>query len=276
MSEEKRMVANTGYEVKLSLRLGDREFLLAENMNDPEGKHYMKAEYRDNGLIGEYDRIVYGGDYLAVMDECIGAAVQKIAALRREFEKADYRAKPIAADECFPHDRGRDIRGKVVAIKAEALRPEYRRGDVQLVVVTGGNGARANPGGNAVYCYHLNDGKHARFERYDVLGEIKVPPDWAKERLAAIKEEREAKEAPAPETNAGYTITESVRAGKTLFVLGEAPNENAYVTWQRYEGRECYDHGHYFDNREAAVADLHKRAAVAERNFGRESPDDAR
>jgi hypothetical protein len=81
----------------------------------------------------------------------------------------------------------------------------------------------------------------------------------AKERLAEIQAEREAEMKPEPETNAGYTITERATVGKTLFVLGERPDGNC-VTWQRYEGRECYDHGHYFESREKAAADLRRRA----------------
>jgi hypothetical protein len=262
----KRTVSDTGYEVIHAVEFGDREMLVAVNMNDPDGRFYMKAEYRDNGLIGEYSRIVYSSNYLAVMEEFIGAIDQKIIALRNGFEKADYQAAPITVEDCLPHDCDWDLRGEIVAIKAEALRPEYRRGDVQLVEVKGGNGALPNPRGSSVYCCHLSDGEHARFERRHILGVIKELPDWAKERLAAIKAEREA-EAPEPETNAGYTITERITAGGTLFVLGEAPNQR-YVTWQRAEGHEGYDHGHYFDNRERAAADLHKRAALEEQTFG--------
>jgi len=42
------------------------------------------------------------------------------------------------------------------------------------VLVDGGNGSKANPIGRAVYCYHLNDGKHTRFERSDVQGEVRL------------------------------------------------------------------------------------------------------
>ena len=41
----------------------------------------------------------------------------------------------------------------------------------------------------------LADGKHARWERYDVLGVIKPEkmPDWAKKAVAAIKKQEKAK-----------------------------------------------------------------------------------
>jgi hypothetical protein len=220
------------------------------------------------------------------LEEFIGAVDQEIVALRGEFDKADYQSKPITADKCHPHDYGQNLVGKVVAIKPEALRPEYRRGDVQLVLVDGGFGANGNARGSAVFCYHLNDGKHTRFERHDILGEIKELPDWAKERLAATEAEREAKQNPpqadAPEVVAGYTILERVGVGDKTFVLGHNPgNPSApYVTWQSVNGREGYDIGHYLTTREKAIRDLRARADKERYNQGsdraKRSRDDAR
>ncbi|MDR1320298.1 MAG: hypothetical protein LBK56_02580 [Gracilibacteraceae bacterium] len=279
MSEqkEKRMIADTGYEVKQAIHLGDREILLAENMDEPDGQFYMKAEYTDNGLIGQYDRIICSPTYLAIMEEFIGSVDRQIVALRSDFEKTDYRAKPIIAAECHPHDYGQSLVGKVVAIKADVLRPEFRRGDVQMVLVDGGFGAGGGARGSAVFCYHLSDGKHTRFERSDVLGVVKELPDWAKERVAAIKAEREAARQPtpaAPEIMAGYTILERVKVGDKTFVLGENPNAvSPFVTWQHLEGREGYDLGNYFQSRERAMADLKRRA---ERERSGRAPDKAR
>ena len=54
--------------------------------------------------------------------------------------------------------------------------------------VTGGFGASANARGSAVFCKNLYDGKNTRYERMDVLGEVKPErmPDWAKEKAAAF------------------------------------------------------------------------------------------
>ncbi len=265
-NNEKRMVADTGYEVKQAIHLGDREIILAENMNEPEGVFYMKAEYTENGIVGQYDRIIYSSTYLAIMEEFIGGVTRQVEALRKELPS--FAPMPVTADYCHPHDYSEDLNGKVVAIKASALRAEYRRADVQLVYVTGGNGARGNARGQAVYCFHLGDGKQTRFERYDVLGVVKELPEWAQERLSILQAEREAKKAPAVEVVSGYTITERIQVGKKTFVLGE--NKNAgdkFVTWQHMEGRTGYDIGHYFGSREKALADLHKRADTERENL---------
>ena len=64
------------------------------------------------------------------------------------------------------------------------LRSEYQRADRQLYLVTGGFGASANSRGSAVFCKNLHTGEHTRFERRDVLGEVKPErlPDWAKKK----------------------------------------------------------------------------------------------
>jgi hypothetical protein len=246
-------------------------------MIEPDGRFYLKAEYTDNGLVVQYDRIIYSSSYLAVVEEFIGAIEQKIVALRSEFEKTDYRSEPITAAECYPHDYGENLVGEVVAIKADALRPEFRRGDVQMVLVGGGFGANGNSRGSAVFCYHLNNGKPTRFERHDVLGEIKELPDWAKERVVAIEAERDAARRPtpaAPEVVVGYTIAERISVGDMLFVLGENPRAvSPFVTWQHLEGHTGYDRGHYFQSREKAMADLKRRA---ENERGNQAPDRAK
>ncbi len=260
------MVADTGYEVRQSIKIGNREILMAENLKAEDGNFYMKAEYTENGLIGEYSQVLVDSNYLEIMWEFTKGLHGQIEKVASEIGKVAYQSEPITAKDCHPNDYSQGIVGKVVAIKAEALRPEYRRGDMQLVLVNGGNGANANAHGTAVFCTHLNDGSRTRFKRYDVQGEIKELPAWAAARLDAINAEREAAKQPAPEsapkeTVAGYTISERVKVGKKTFVLGNNPKAvSPFVTWQQLEGRSGYDLGHYFSDRDRALADLHTRA----------------
>ncbi len=53
----------------------------------------------------------------------------------------------------------------------------------------------ANARGSAVFCRNLYDGKDTRYERMDVLGEVKPErmPDWAKEKAAAISRKHKTK-----------------------------------------------------------------------------------
>ena len=79
-------------------------------------------------------------------------------------------------------------------INSEPKRYEYQHPAYQLVLADGGNGATGGRG-NAVFGTCLATGERARWERYDVLGEIKPEcmPQWAKEALAKIKEQQKEK-----------------------------------------------------------------------------------
>ena len=126
------------------------------------------------------------------MQEFTDRVGKQIEAMKSEINQTKTPCEVFTAEHCYPNDYSKSIDGKVVAIKAGILRPEYRRGEVQIVLVNGGNGARANAHGRAVFCYHLNDGKHTRFDRHDVRGEVKPEfiPKWAAEKVAEIQAEK--------------------------------------------------------------------------------------
>jgi len=187
----KRMIANTGYEATNAIRIGAREIITALNPNAPDGNSYMYAEYSRHGIIAQYNNVTCSADYLTIMRQFAQGIEQQINTVETEIANTNQQAEPITADQCHPHDYAQSLVNQVVAIKASALLPEYRRGDVQLVYVMHGNGAQANPNGNALYCTHLSNGEQARFERYDVQGIIKEIPSWAQDRLAAIHAERD-------------------------------------------------------------------------------------
>lgn len=90
--------------------------------------------------------------------------------------------------------------GKVVAINVGVNRYEYRYSAYQLVLVDGGYGARGDRGQTAFRTPFV-DGKHTRWERYDVLDEIKPRkmPDWAREVLSKIKEQEKTKKTESRE-----------------------------------------------------------------------------
>lgn len=108
----------------------------------------------------------------------------------------------ITAEQCIPDDYKKDIDGKVIVIRSDVLRREYQTADKQLWLCRGGFGSHANSRGSACFCVNLYSGKESRWERRDVLGEMKELPDWAKERLAAIQAEQAQKEKKTAERGA--------------------------------------------------------------------------
>jgi len=259
--ENPRIIADTGYEVTNAIRIGGREIITAVNQDASDGNIYMVAEYVERGIFSEYSNVIYNADYLSTMRQFAQGIERQIDAVETELANTNQQAEPITADQCHPHDYSQNLVNQVITIKASSLLPEYSRGDVQLVYVTGGNGAQGGARGTAVFCTHLSNGEDTRFERYDVQGIIKEIPAWAQERLAAIQAERAPKDAPASEVVSGYTIIKRIDIGDKHFVLGEnteAPS--SYVTWQGMKGRKGYDLGHYFTDRDRAERDLQKRA----------------
>ena len=188
-----RMVSDTGYEVKHAIHIGDKEIIFAEDKSAENGMCWFVGNYTSNDILGQYADCEVSDDYLEAMQEFNGRVAVQIESVKSEMEQSKTPCEVFTAEHCYPNDRSQSIDGKIVAIKADTFRPEYRRGDVQLILVSGGNGAKGNSRGNAVFCYHLNDGKHTRFERYHVQGEVKPEhlPKWAKDKAAEILAEKE-------------------------------------------------------------------------------------
>lgn len=189
---EKRMAGS--YEITHAVRIGGKEVVLGVDDNNTEP--YFCAFYTANELLYEYSECMVGDSYAEMM-ELFGRRIQEQAGkVLAEQEKTTVPLEPFTAADCFPNDYAESIEGKIVAVKAGALAPEYRTADRQLVYVTGGNGFRANARGNACFCINLYSGRHTRCERYDIQGEVRPDrlPEWAAERLVAVQKEQAKKE----------------------------------------------------------------------------------
>lgn len=188
---EKRMAKN--YEITQAVRIGGKEVVLG--VDESSSKPYFCAFYTANELFCQYDDCMVGDNYAELM-KLFGQRIQEQAEkVLAEQEQTTVSLAPIAAENCYSNDYSKSIERKVVAVKTSALAPEYRTANHQLVYVTGGFGAQANARGNACFCINLYSGKHIRWERYDIQGEVKseMMPQWAKKRLAEIQQQEQAK-----------------------------------------------------------------------------------
>ena len=188
---EKRMAEN--YEITQAVRIGGKEVVFG--VDETNAEPYFCAFYTANELFYEYSDCMVG-DNFAEMMKLFGERIQQQAGkVLAEQEQASVPLAPLTPGDCFPNSYDECIEGKIVAVKTSALAPEYRTANHQLVYVTGGNGAQANARGNACFCINLYSGRHIRWERYDIQGEIKPEklPGWAKERLSGILQQEQAK-----------------------------------------------------------------------------------
>ncbi len=169
-NEEKRMISS--YEVIQSIHIGKKEVVFG--IDEKEKYPFLVCDCTyDNPLSAEWVTDAVGSDdYLEAMQIFTDRVQEQIGLVRAEQEQFKFDMTPFTIDDCIPDNKNDSIVGKVVAINAEVNRYEYRHSAYQLVLVDGGHGARGGRG-QAVFGTSLADGKHARWERYDVLGEIK-------------------------------------------------------------------------------------------------------
>ena len=193
-NEEKRMAGD--YEIIHALYIGDREIVLGENPAGVGGERYMCAFCEGNTLFANYTEVMVSDDYpelVKLFGERVAEQAEKTRIDLNGPKIQGIPNAPITAEGCEVIGRGDDIRGKVVVIKPEVLRQEYRRATSQLHLCTGGFGASPNSRGNACFCKELYSGKTTRFERSDILGTIEVErlPEWAKHYLILVMQDQQ-------------------------------------------------------------------------------------
>ena len=192
INDEKRMVGD--YEIIHALHIGDQEIVVGEDPAAAPGQMYMCAFCEQNEIFSRYDEVLCSDDYA----EIIGIYGQRLA---EQAEKTRIELKgpkiqgisnaPITAAGCTPITSDDDLNGKVVVIRPDILRREYRGATNQVALCDGGFGASPRSRGSACYCVNLYTGKTSRFERRDILGILKDDqiPKWAQQGLQ-IQHER--------------------------------------------------------------------------------------
>lgn len=194
MGKEKRMIGD--YTVLSSVNVGEKEIIIASNEQSTDGEKFLCGFVERNDLFELCKECVVSDDHIDIA-HIFGSRVANEAELFKEqVKKLDIPITVITEADCIPDHYSKDINGRVIAIDPKVLKPEFQRADRQLYLVTGGFGASANSRGSAVFCTNLHTGKNTRYERMDVMGEVKPEcmPDWAKEKIAAMSRSHKEKD----------------------------------------------------------------------------------
>ena len=193
---EKRMAGD--YEIIHALQIGDREIVVGENLTKPENEKYMCAFCEPNDFFARYDEVLYSNDY----PEIIGIFGQRVATQAEHTRTALVTPKfmgitnaPLNAADCTPISSEANLNQKVVVIRPDVLRREYRCATEQIALCTGGFGASPNSRGSACFCVNLFTGEKTRFERHQIMGVLKEEqrPKWVKHYLQAYQQEQQRK-----------------------------------------------------------------------------------
>ena len=192
MSKEKRMAGS--YEIEQSISIGEKEVLFGVNKAEEYPFMVCYCSY-NNPLSAPWCTEAIGtDDYLEAMQVFTDRVQAQIELVKTEQEQYRFDKTPFTVSDCIPDNHSSNIVGKVVVINAEPKRYEYQHAAYQLVLADGGHGATGGRG-QAVFGTCLATGERGRWERYDVLGEIKPEkmPEWAKEALTKLKVQQKEK-----------------------------------------------------------------------------------
>jgi len=148
-NDEKRMAGC--WEILCALHIRDKEVVVGENLTDPNEARYMCAYCEANDLFRRYGECMTNDDYLEIMELYTERISGQIEAVKAEIAERQLPDMTITADQCHKNDLSKNIVSKIVAIRADVLRREYRSADHQLVLVNDGFGATANARGSAVF-----------------------------------------------------------------------------------------------------------------------------
>ena len=197
MDNEKRMAGD--YEIIQAIMIGDREIVIGENQADTNGQKYMTAVGEWTDLFEHYDNVLVSDDYPEIVSLFGHRVTEQANKTRDELCRPNLEGinnAVITADSCTAINHDDDLNGKIIVIKPEVLRREYRRATNQLKFCTGGFGASPNSRGSAVFCKDLYTGKDSRYERRDVLGTMEPDefPKWARPEIVQIVQDEKRKE----------------------------------------------------------------------------------
>lgn len=158
--------------------------------NQDAREPYMMWRRSLNEPFGAEDHLipVFGSDYLKILRDFIRC--QSLYADNLELDRIHRRPDDaLTAKDCVKGGMDEDLKGKVVAIRADALSPEYRARSHQLMLATGGFGCAPDARGRAVFGLNIYSGTPERWDRSDLLGVVdeNTLPAWAREKLAALR-----------------------------------------------------------------------------------------
>ena len=157
--DEKRMVGD--YTVINSMYIGHREIILGENQKAASGERYVCC-YAERVMFYEQYLEAQVSDDFAEIVKLYGERVTQAAdEIMKETEKVTSEIgmnDEITAKDCklISHDDA--IEDKVIVIRGNVLRPEFRHASHQLMLCTGGFGAQKNARGRTCYCISLYSG----------------------------------------------------------------------------------------------------------------------
>lgn len=188
---EKRMAGD--YEIIHAFAIGDKEVVIGENPNADEAEQYMCAFCDQNAFLALYNDIFVSNDFCEITKLYADRISEQAEKTRQSNFKPKFQGidtTPLTKRDCTPITAADNLNEKIVVIKPDILRREFRLATNQIKLCTGGFGANPNSRGSACFCVDLYSGKQSRFERMDILGTLTPEqlPKWAELGLVQYRQ----------------------------------------------------------------------------------------
>jgi len=210
------------YDSMLYDRIKAEYYIARSSGRDSDEIHAMTCFFQDN--VGEFSHNFT--DYLTTLEKPLAALIEmspfSLATENKEWmyneelahESIEFMENEVNdrlhnwADKviltekhCIADTHYADFTGKLLVVKADALMPEYRDAESQIVRCTHGNGAHPNAKGRSIFCKELASDKTVVYYRAEIEGiaDYKTLPAWAKRKLAEQTAEKQAQKTKSPE-----------------------------------------------------------------------------
>jgi len=194
MADEKRTV--NGFEVHFAMHVGPREVVFLLDPDNAETPYMVGYCDIMPGLgMERLDEVVGSDYYLEIVDEFLHRVHGQVDQVRADRQLFDEPQEVFGAAQCLPDGMKHSIESKVVILKPDVLRHEYRNVANQLLYVTGGNGASPDGHGTAVFCKSVFNGEDRSYRRHQVLGVLDPAqaPLWVRPGVCGIIEQQKEK-----------------------------------------------------------------------------------
>jgi len=185
-------------DVYQDLDIGDKSIMLGRiGAGEYNGMYVCSYIHPEKGVY-RYTDVTISKDYLEVLSAFAQHIQEQTDKTRVEVTAPLFDGISLELIDkygCRPLSEDDTLVGKVVVIRADVLRPEYRHATCQLRLCKGGFGAYPHSRGTACFCKSLLTSEEGRFERDEILGTMDRDslPIWAKQKLDAIQQQEKTK-----------------------------------------------------------------------------------
>ena len=173
------------YTITQAIHIGDKIIVMGENPDAAEEMYYMVSYCERNDIFAVYRDVEVGRNYLEIAGIFAKRLQEQIEKTAAELKNENCPHSIITSDMCVKNSYSEPWEGKILVVKPECLRGEYRTASHQIIRCVGGNGSSPKGHGFSIFGKRFVAEGTVRFGRTDIMGILKEEcyPAWLKEAI---------------------------------------------------------------------------------------------